>query len=62
MFLDTNGHGPGGEPEPERSLRPQLTLNQQKTLFWLAGLNLVLLLVAPIGGATLFEIAVAWFR
>ena len=62
MYLDTNGHGPGGKPEPERNTRPQLSLNEQKALFWIAGLNFVLLLVAPIGGATLFDIVMSWFR
>lgn len=56
MYLDTNGHGPGRKPEPERNPRPQLSLNEQKTLFWIAGLNLILLLVAPIGGATLINV------
>ncbi|HWU63253.1 MAG TPA: hypothetical protein VN112_14645 [Ensifer sp.] len=62
MYLDTNGHGPGRKPEPQRDARPQLSLNQQKTLFWIAGVNLILLLVAPIGGATLFDIVMDWFR
>jgi len=62
MYLDTNGHGPGDRPEQERNPRPQLTLKQQKTLFWIAGLNIVLLLVAPIGGATLFDIVIELLR
>jgi hypothetical protein len=62
MYLDTNGHGPGDRPEREQNPKPQLTLNQQKTLFWIAGLNIVLLLVAPIGGATLFDIFVDMLR
>ncbi len=62
MFLDTNGHGAGGEPERQHHPRPQLTLNEQKVLFWIAGLNLALLLVAPIGGATLFDMITAWLR
>lgn len=56
MFLDANGHGAGGDPERQPHPRPQLSLNEQKVLFWIAGVNLVLLLVAPIGGATLFEL------
>lgn len=62
MYLDTNGHGPGDRPEQERNPRPQLTLNQQKTLFWIAGLNIILLLVAPIGGATLFDVVIDLLR
>lgn len=61
MFLDTNGHGPG---EPERDGRPhrRLTKRDEKTLFWLAGINIIILLVAPIGGATLFEAVFHLFR
>lgn len=62
MFLDTNGHGTGGSPERSHHARPQLSLNEQKVLFWIAGVNLVLLLVAPIGGATLFELVFGIFR
>lgn len=55
MFMDTSGGGP--DPLPERSPQPRrLTMKEQKTLFWLAGINIVLLLVAPIGGATLFDL------
>ncbi len=49
-------------PSRSGTPRPQLTLAQQKTLFWIAGLNIVLLLVAPIGGATLFDIVIDLFR
>lgn len=62
MLLDTNGFGPSGKPEREPQPRPQLTLNQQKVLFWITGFNLVLMLVAPIGGATLLEMVFSWLR
>ena len=62
MYLDTNGHGPGDRPEQGRNPRPQLTLNEQKTLFWIAVLNIILLLVAPIGGATLFDVVIDMLR
>lgn len=62
MYLDTNGQGPGDRAEPQRNPRRQLSLNEQKALLWIAGLNLVLLLVAPIGGATLLDIMTKWFR
>jgi hypothetical protein len=33
---------------------------QERVLGWLIGLNLVLLLLAPIGGATLLQPLLAW--
>jgi hypothetical protein len=62
MFLDTSGCGPGGKPDREPAPERRLTLREEKTLFWIAGFNLVLLLVAPIGGATLFDLAIHMFR
>lgn len=61
MFMDTSGGGP--EPWPERDSEPRrLTVGEQKTLYWLAGINIVLLLVAPIGGATLFDLMFSLLR
>jgi hypothetical protein len=54
MYLDTNGFGPG-EPAGRRSPPPRLTRQNEKTLLWIAAANVVILIVAPVGGATLFE-------
>jgi len=52
MFLDLNNYTP--PPEPPAHQDPQrLTPRQKKALAWIAGLNIILLLIAPIGGATI---------
>ncbi len=54
MFLDLNNFTPPPEPPAEPD-RPPLTPRQQKALAWIAGLNIVLLFIAPIGGATVIS-------
>ncbi len=54
MFLDLNNFTPPPEP-PAGPDRPSLTPRQQKALAWIAGLNIVLLFIAPIGGATVIS-------
>lgn len=61
MYLDTNGFGPGG-PAGDGGPAPRLTRKNEKRLLWLAAFNVVLLIVAPIGGATLFEAVFHLFR
>ncbi|PZU08997.1 MAG: hypothetical protein DI606_14290 [Sphingobium sp.] len=53
MFMDFRDQPPPPpwDPRPARR-RPPLTPRQQKTLGAIVGINIVLLLVAPIGGAT----------
>ncbi|MFN3508962.1 MAG: hypothetical protein ACK4ZU_15905 [Allorhizobium sp.] len=54
MFLDLNNYTP--PPEPPAHQDPQrLTPRQKKALAWIAGLNIILLLIAPIGGATIIS-------
>lgn len=56
-FLDT----PAPPPWPPRKPPQRLTERQRRVVAGVIGLNLLLLLVAPIGGATLFAaIAVLW--
>lgn len=62
MFLDTNGFGPDNNPEKIPDRKPALTAGEQKTLFWIVAINLVLMLVAPIGGATLLDILLKSLR
>ena len=54
MFLDLNNFTPPPEPPAEPD-RPSLTPRQQKVLAWIAGLNIVLLFIAPVGGATVIS-------
>jgi hypothetical protein len=60
MFLDPHNQWlpPPEEPGPEsRRLSP----DQERTLMRLIGFNLLLLFVAPIGGATLLQPLIAWW-
>lgn len=54
MFLDLQNYTPPPEPPQDRGT-PKLTPRQQKTLMTLIGINLFLLFIAPIGGATIIS-------
>lgn len=54
MFLDLNNYTPPSDP-PGDPGRPSLTPRQQKTLMIIVGINVMLLFVAPIGGATIIS-------
>jgi len=53
MFVDFRDQPPPPPWQPRRPT-PRLTARQEKTLATIIGVNVLLLLVAPIGGATLF--------
>ena len=62
MFVDfrSDWHQPGPwEPKPARA---RLTKRQERVIGWIVGVNLVMLLVAPLGGSTLVEALVALLR
>jgi hypothetical protein len=60
MFLDLTGYyRRQPDPPPENPPRRTLTAGEQKVLIWVICLNLVLLVVAPIGGATVIHAAIA---
>lgn len=60
MFLDLQGYyRRQPDPPPENPPRPELSVAQQKLLVWLICFNLLLLLVAPIGGATVVDALLA---
>ncbi len=50
MFVDG-----GWRPSPEPPRRPPLTKAQERAILWIVGLNLFLLLAAPVGGASLIH-------
>jgi hypothetical protein len=54
MFLDLNNYTPRSDP-PAGPERLSLTPRQQKTLMIIVGINIMLLFVAPIGGATIIS-------
>jgi len=62
MFVDLQGGWPPQEPKKPPPPQPRLSTRAQKTLLWLIGLNVVLLLIAPIGGATLVAAILALIR
>jgi hypothetical protein len=60
MFLDLNGYyRRQPEPPPQNPPRRTLTVREQKVMIWVICFNLALLVVAPIGGATVIHAAIA---
>ncbi|MDR7036672.1 hypothetical protein [Methylobacterium segetis] len=53
------GWKPPGEPPPGR---PRLTKREEQVLLWIISVNLLLLLIAPIGGATVIHAVLAALR
>jgi hypothetical protein len=51
MFVE-GGWKPPQEPPPRE---PRLTRRQERVLVWLIAVNALLLLIAPIGGATIIH-------
>jgi hypothetical protein len=62
MYVDCPGAWPPPEPKPSPSPPPRLTPRGERVLLWLLGANLLLLLVAPIGGATLIGAVLRWMH
>jgi hypothetical protein len=57
MFVDFRDQPPPRPWQPRSAKKgPQLTSRQQCTLGTILGVNVLLLLIAPIGGATLIEL------
>ncbi|AWN44422.1 hypothetical protein U8607_06425 [Methylobacterium durans] len=52
----------GWKPSWEPPRKPRLTKRQERVLLWLIAVNLLLLLIAPIGGATLIHAVLAMLR
>ncbi len=61
MFVDFRDQPPPPPWQPRRA-RPRLTRRQEKTLAAIIGFNVILLIVAPIGGATLIGALAMLFR
>ena len=62
MFVDfSNAWPPPGPWEPDKS-RARLTKRQERLVAWIIGVNLLLLLVAPLGGSTVVDAVVALLR
>jgi hypothetical protein len=61
MFVDFKDPWPPPPRwEPKRSA-PKLTPRDERVLLWAVGFNLLVLLIAPIGGASIIQALVAVF-
>lgn len=58
MYAEGGGWRAPREPAPRR---PRLTRRQERIILRLVALNALLLLVAPIGGATIVQAVIALF-
>ena len=61
-FRDPPPPPPPWQPPKRPDPRPQLTPRQQNTLAAIIGINVLLRLLAPIGGATVIQALAALFR
>ncbi len=58
MYVD-EAWRPSGEPPPRK---PRLTERQERVFLWLIAVNALLLLIAPVGGATIVHAVLAMLR
>lgn len=56
MYVEGGGWRPSWEPPPRR---PRLTRRQERIILWFVALDVLLLLIAPIGGATVIQAVAA---
>jgi hypothetical protein len=62
MFVNFNGDWPPPpEPPPAPSPRPRLDRRAEARLGWVIAINLLMLLLAPLAGITLFDAVRALF-
>lgn len=62
MYLD-QGWKPPWEPQWEPpSRRPRLTKGQERAIVWIVALNVLLLFIAPVGGATVIHALFAMLK
>lgn len=60
MFLDMKSYGPRPEPLPPKPTKPSLSPRDQKVLAWVICVNVLILFIAPIGGATVIQSLLAF--
>ncbi len=58
MFVEGGG---GWKPPPWRPppRKPRVTKKQERVILWLVGVNVLFLLIAPIGGVTIVETVIS---
>ncbi|TPW26918.1 hypothetical protein [Pararhizobium mangrovi] len=62
MFLDLKNYDPPPEPWHPEPQKKGLSPRGEKVLLWLLFLNFLMLLIAPIGGATIVQGIIAIFQ
>ena len=62
MYLEEGWRPPGEPPPREPPREPRLTERQERVILWLIGVNALLLLLAPVGGATFIHAVLAMLR
>ncbi len=62
MYVDSRNDWPA--PGPRKPPRPhsRLTKRQETVVIWIIAFNLVMLLLAPLAGVTLFDAIIALMR
>lgn len=62
MFMDFRDQPPPPRWEPKPAGRPPLSRRERRAIGWIIGFNVLMLLCAPLAGATLFEGLAALLR
>ncbi|MEZ0497830.1 hypothetical protein [Sphingomonas sp. IW22] len=62
MFVNFNGDWPPQPEPPPRPTPPRLDKRARTRFTWVIAFNLLLLLLMPLAGVTLFDAVVALFR
>ncbi|WP_375394820.1 hypothetical protein [uncultured Sphingomonas sp.] len=62
MFVDFRNAWPPPEPWPPKRPPRHVTKRRERMIGWIVGLNLLMLLVGPLAGATIFDAIVALVR
>ena len=62
MFVNFNGDGPPPPEPPSRPAAPRLDKKAEARFTWAIAVNMLLLLLMPLAGATLFDALFALLR
>jgi hypothetical protein len=59
MYVDFRRQWPPPPPWRPRPVQPRVSKRGEKLIVWAIAFNLLMLLIAPIGGATLYDALIA---
>ena len=62
MFVDFNNQWSLPERRDPPPPPPRVTKRQERTIAWVLGINLVMLVIGPLAGATIFDAVLALVR